>query len=76
MADPARIKSEDALQRTSTDEEHLKSEESENPSATEKPANENLETSSQDQPKENKHVSFERHLHKLFKKEVIKDKVG
>lgn len=59
MADPARIKSDDALERTSPpDEEHLKSEESENPSATEKPANENLETSSQDQPKENKHVSF------------------
>lgn len=56
MADPARIKSDDALERTSPpDEEHLKSEESENPSATEKPANENLETSSQDQPKENKH---------------------
>ncbi|XP_030589074.1 transcription initiation factor TFIID subunit 11 [Archocentrus centrarchus] len=56
MADPARIKTDDIPERTtSADEKHLKSEESENAPVTEKPANENIELSSQDQPKEIKH---------------------
>lgn len=53
MADPARIKSEATPDRTSSAiEEHPKSEETENVSATEKPADENKESSSQDQPKQ------------------------
>lgn len=58
MADPARIKTDDIPERTaSADENHLKSEESENAPVTEKPANESIELSSQDQPKEIKHVT-------------------
>lgn len=58
MADPARIKTDDIHERTaSADENHLKSEESENAPVTEKPANESIELSSQDQPKEIKHVT-------------------
>uniref|UniRef100_A0AAQ5WWB4 TAFII28-like protein domain-containing protein n=1 Tax=Amphiprion ocellaris TaxID=80972 RepID=A0AAQ5WWB4_AMPOC len=52
MADPARIKSEGAPERTSSaNEEHPKSEETENVSASEKPADEK-ELASQDQPKQ------------------------
>lgn len=51
MADPARIKTEAIPERaTSANEEHPKSEETENVPATTKPADENKESSSQDQP--------------------------
>ncbi|XP_047452639.1 transcription initiation factor TFIID subunit 11 [Mugil cephalus] len=53
MADPARIKPEDAAERAaSLTEEHPKSEETENAPATEKNADENNEASSEDQPKQ------------------------
>ncbi|XP_068570100.1 transcription initiation factor TFIID subunit 11 [Cebidichthys violaceus] len=53
MADPARIKPEAKPERaTSADEEHPKSEDAEDASATAKPADVNKEASSQDQAKQ------------------------
>lgn len=53
MADPARIKTEDTPERTtSATEEHPKSEEPAIVAVAEKPADENKESSSQDQPKQ------------------------
>lgn len=55
MADPARIKVENAPERTpSSNDEHsdIKPEESESGSTTTKPSDENKESSSQDQPKQ------------------------
>ncbi|XP_051282843.1 transcription initiation factor TFIID subunit 11 [Dicentrarchus labrax] len=53
MADPARIKPEVTSERaTSANEEHPKSEESEDVPATAKPTEEDKESSSQDQPKQ------------------------
>lgn len=60
MADPARIKPEATPERTtSANEEHPKSEETEDVPATAKPADENKASSSQDQPKQEvKSVSY------------------
>lgn len=53
MADPARMKTEVAPERTaSADEEHPKSEENENVPATEKNADDVKESSSEDQSKQ------------------------
>lgn len=53
MADPARIKPESTPERTtSANEEHPKSEDTEDLPSTAKPTDENKESSSQDQPKQ------------------------
>lgn len=53
MADPARMKTEDACERTtSASEEHPKSNESEDVPAPAKPTHEHQESSSQDQAKQ------------------------
>lgn len=52
MADPARIKSDSAPERTAAADDHPKSDKTENVPATETPADESKESSPPDQPKE------------------------